>query len=84
MWTILKVFTECVIVLLLFMVWVFGQEARGISAPQPGIDPTPPALEGAVLTTGPPGKSHPFIKWGKIRSVSHGLLKGGLAPAGTY
>ena len=24
---------------------------------QPGIEPVPPALEGEVLTTGPPGKS---------------------------
>ena len=25
-------------------------------APRPGIEPTPPALEGEVLTTGPPWK----------------------------
>ena len=25
---------------------------------RPGIEPTPPTLEGEVLTTGPPGKSH--------------------------
>ena len=31
-----------------------------ILAPQPGIEPTLPALEGEVLTTGPPGKSLPF------------------------
>ena len=35
----------------------FGHEACGILAPQPGIEPAPPALEGEVLTTGPPGKS---------------------------
>ena len=29
----------------------------GVIAPQPGIEPAPPALEGEVLTTGPPGKS---------------------------
>ena len=29
----------------------------GILAPQPGIELTPPALEGEVLTTGLPGKS---------------------------
>ena len=40
-----------------FMFWLFGQEARGILAPPPGIDPALPALEGKVLTTGPPGKS---------------------------
>ena len=37
--------------------WVFGPEACGILAPRPVIKPTPPALEGEVLTTGPPGKS---------------------------
>ena len=26
-------------------------------APHPGLEPTPPALEGEVLTTGPPGKT---------------------------
>ena len=40
-----------------FMFWFFGQEACGILAPRPRIEPTPPALEGEVLTTGPPGKS---------------------------
>ena len=39
------------------MFWIFGCEACGILAPQPGIEPTLPALEGEVLTTGPPGKS---------------------------
>ena len=31
--------------------------ACGIFVPQPGIEPKPPALEGGVLTTGPPGNS---------------------------
>ena len=39
------------------MFWVFGHEVCGILAPQPGIEPAPPALEDEVLTTGPPGKS---------------------------
>ena len=30
----------------------------GILVPWPGIEPTLPALEGRVLTTRPPGKSH--------------------------
>ena len=34
-----------------------GCKACRILAPQPGIEPVPPALEGGVLTTGPPGKS---------------------------
>ena len=40
------------------MFWLFGHKACGILAPQPGIKPTPPELEGEVLPTGPPGKSH--------------------------
>ena len=40
-----------------FMFWFFGHEACGILAPWTGIEPAPPALEGEVLTTGPPGKS---------------------------
>ena len=39
------------------MFWFFGREACGILAPRPGIEPAPPALEGEVPTTGPPGKS---------------------------
>ena len=31
-----------------------------ILAPRPGIEPAPPALEGEVITTGPPGKSLHF------------------------
>ena len=57
MWTIFKVFIEFVTIFLLFYVLVFGCETCGILAPQPGIELTPPALEGKVLTTGPPGKS---------------------------
>ena len=37
------------------MFWFFGREACGILAPQPGTEPAPPAVEGEVLTTGPPG-----------------------------
>ncbi|XP_060140769.1 RNA-binding protein 38 isoform X2 [Globicephala melas] len=37
--------------------WFFGCEACGILVPRPGIEPAPPALEGKVPTTGPPGKS---------------------------
>ena len=40
-----------------FMFWFFGHEACGILAPQTGIKPAPAALEGEVLTTGPPKKS---------------------------
>ena len=39
------------------MFWVFGRETCGILALPPGIEPSPPALEGKVLTTGQPGKS---------------------------
>ena len=43
------------------MFWLFGHEARGILAPQPATEPAPPALEGKVLITGPPGKSLNFL-----------------------
>ena len=39
------------------MLWVFGFQACEILASRPEIKPTPPALEGKVLTTGPPGTS---------------------------
>ena len=39
------------------MVWFSGHEACVISAPQPGTELSFPALEGEVLTTGPPAKS---------------------------
>ena len=63
MWTIFKVFIEFVTTLLLFYVLVYGHEACGILAPRPGIEPTPPALEGKVLTTEPPGKSLDLHSW---------------------
>ena len=52
----LKVFIEFVTIQ--FVASVLALAARhGIFAPRPGIEPAPPALEGEVLTTGPPGKS---------------------------
>ena len=39
------------------MFWLFDLEACGNFVPQPGIEPVPLAVEGKVLTTGPPGKS---------------------------
>ena len=39
------------------MLCFFGLEACGILAPLPGIEPVPPALEGEILGSGPPGKS---------------------------
>ena len=35
--------------------------ACGILVPQPGIKPASPALEGGLLTTGPPGKSQDIV-----------------------
>ena len=57
----LKVFVEFVTILLLYYVVFFGLEACGILTPQPGIEPTPPALEGEVLTPGPSGKTLGFL-----------------------
>ena len=39
------------------MFWCFGWEACENLAPWLGMEPAPPALEGEVLTPGPPGKS---------------------------
>ena len=36
-------------------------EACGILAPQPGIEPASPALQGGFLTTGPSGESPQFF-----------------------
>ena len=58
MWIIFKIFIEVVMISLLFYVLgFFGPEARGIVVPHPGIESVLPALEGKVLSTGPPGKS---------------------------
>ena len=46
------------------MFWCFGCVAYGILAPLPGIKHPPPALEGKILTTGPPRKS-PKYPWFK-------------------
>ena len=40
-----------------FVFWFFGHKAYGILAPQPGIEPAPPTLEGEFSTTGPQGTS---------------------------
>ena len=42
--------------LLYYVFFFFSCEACGILDPQPEIVPDPPALEGEVSTTGPPGK----------------------------
>ena len=39
------------------MFWFLGRKACGVLAARPGIKSAPPALEGAVLTTGPPVRS---------------------------
>ena len=45
-----------------FTMCFFGCEICGILAPQPGIEPVPPALEGRFLTTRPPWKSF-YFRW---------------------
>ena len=45
-------------VTMLFLVYAFGPKVCGVLAPRPGIELSPPALEGGVLTTGPPGKPY--------------------------
>ena len=43
------------------MFWLFGLKACEILIPQSEFEPSPPALEAEVLTTGPPGKSQTEI-----------------------
>ena len=50
MWTILKVFIEFLQYCFCFMFQVFGHEACGILASQPGIEPAPPALGSGFFT----------------------------------
>ena len=52
-----------------FIFHFFGPEAYEILAPQPGIKPVPPSLEGKVLTTGPPGKC-PYLYFKPIQKLS--------------
>ena len=57
-WTIFKVFIEFITTLLLFfMFWFFGPEARRILVSPTGIEPVSSVLQGEVLTTEPAGKS---------------------------
>ena len=61
MWTIF--FTSLLNLLQFYLLLLFSLLAagHGIFAPRPGIEPAAPALEGEVLTTGPPGKSTALI-----------------------
>ena len=55
--TILKIFNDFVTILLLFNGLIFWLQGMWNLIPQLVIKPPAPALEGAVLTTGPQGKS---------------------------
>ena len=66
MQTIFKAFIEFVTGLLLFYVLFFWLQGMWDLSPRPGIEPTPPALESEVLTTGPPGKSPNHFSYEKI------------------
>ena len=76
MWTIFifKVFIEFVTILLLLFMFCFLPWGMGILAPQPGIEPTPPALEGEVLTTEQPGKLLTIIfEWWTLMVIENDL-----------
>ena len=47
----------------------FGHRSYRILVPQPGIELLLPALEGKVLTIGPPGK--PYLSFYSFRSLNH-------------
>ena len=75
MWTVFKVFIECITVLLLF----YEHKACVILAPRPGMKPTPSALKGEVVTPRPPGKSPEVLFLMLLRWVA--LLSQGLGSA---
>ena len=77
MWTIFKVFTRLVTVLLLFYISVFWLVGMwGVSSPTRDRISTP-ALEGKVLTTRPPAKSPTSLSRGCFQNVqsSRGLVR---------
>ena len=90
-WDIFKVFTDFVTILLLsYILFSFGHEAGGISAPQPGIGPTSPGLEDGVPTTGPSGKSLNPVSWVENRwrkitaDTSGGTVSNRAGPCGAF
>ena len=75
MWTILKVFIEFLQYCFCFMFQVFGHEACGILASQPGIENAPPALGGEVLTTRPQESAlKPTLNDPYLYSQAHSLF----------
>ena len=62
--------------LVVFCFFFFLVTSR-ISAPQQKIEPVPPALEGKVLTTGPPGKS-PLSSFLKLKLIQSIIYKTGV------
>ena len=53
-----------------YMFCFCGCKAYELLAPRPETESIPPALEGEVLTTGPPGKSHnPILKKREAGSI---------------
>ena len=50
-----------------FMLWVFGHR---ILAPQPGMEPSPPALKGEVLTSGLPGSPYMNAQLRELKEIS--------------
>ena len=78
-WTFLKSLLNLLRYCFWFMFWFFWPWGCGILAPSFRIKPTPPALEGEVLTTGPPGKfwMNYFLKTAVPSSLQHQLLENG-------
>ena len=59
-------------------------EACGVLALWPGIEPAPPALEGEVLTTGPPGKSRRWLLFKNNNKDVDGLICKNTVPGKKY
>ena len=79
MWTILKSLMNLWQYNFCFVFWFLGQEACGVLAPWPGIEPSPLALEEEVLTTGlhernPSNDFSAHAYWSSNEGKSHALL----------
>ena len=74
MWALLKVFIEFITVLFLFYVVFFWVQGMWEVGSLNRVEPVPPAVEGEVLTTGPPVKSQEYLSVCLGFLGLHGLL----------
>ena len=80
--TTLKVLIELGTTLFLFYALVFWPRRMWHVAPQPGMEPTAPATEGKVLTTGPQGSPKSLDIFSRASTPEHCGQRGALGQLG--